>query len=329
MAYAEPFVSVVAPLHDEAAHLEESVACLVDVLARNYVNYEVILVDDCSADETAWLAEKLLHRHACLRLIRLSRRFGTDIAITAGLESVIGDYVVVLDLRHDPPTEIPALVGRGQAGASIVFGTCEQAGGRGRVGSLLRRLFFAGCARLFRMRLPANATNFLLLSRPAAAAVTRSMRRHRLLRLVACAVGYATACHPYAKLQGRQGAARRSPAALLGEAVSLIVSHTTSPLRMVAAFCAGVGCLNLVYVVYIAAIHLIKDRVAEGWTTLSLQIAAMFFLLFLALAVLSEYLGKTLEVSRGEPLYHVIEVKDSPHWPAEPGRRNVCEETGS
>src|SRR5437016_5152966 len=102
MALAETFLSVVAPLHNEAPHLDGSLRELVALLESRYANYEVILVDDWSTDGTAGLAERLVERLPCLRLIRLARQFGTNIAIAAGLDAAIGDYVLVIDLQHDP-----------------------------------------------------------------------------------------------------------------------------------------------------------------------------------------------------------------------------------
>lgn len=328
MSLQETYVSVVAPIYNDAAHLEESLTGLVNVLAAHYANYEVILIDDWSSDGTAAVAAKLLERLPCLRLIRLSRRFGTDIAIAAGLDSAIGDYVVVMNLPHDPAAEIPRMVELGRSGHGVVVGLCTNRARGNLLFQLARALFFALCRTVFQLKLPPDATNFQLFSRQAVNAVIRIMQRNRHFRLVSGSIGYATATFRYAQLTARAWGNRRTVSELVGDAVSIVVLHTTSPLRILSGFCALAGVFNLVYVVYIVAVLLFKNHVAEGWTTLSLQVSGMFFLLFLALAVLAEYLGKILQETKGEPLYHVLETKDSPQSVAHPGRRNVWHAEG-
>src|SRR4029079_11477985 len=99
----DTLVSVVAPLQDDGPVLRAFVAEVVAVLRAHYAHYEVVLVDDYSNDGTLGAVEELLRGCPCLRLIRLSRRFGADAAITAGLDAAIGDHVVVMRPQTDPP----------------------------------------------------------------------------------------------------------------------------------------------------------------------------------------------------------------------------------
>src|SRR5206468_2184236 len=104
------FVSVVAPLHDDADIVEGFVRDVLAVVSAEYANYELVLVDDGSGDDTSARVTRLLSEERCIRLVRLSRRFGRDIAISAALDTVIGDFVVVLVPESDPPELIPAIV---------------------------------------------------------------------------------------------------------------------------------------------------------------------------------------------------------------------------
>src|SRR5262245_33093838 len=122
MATSDCFASVVAPLHDDADIVEGFVRDVLAVLEEHYANYELVLIDDGSTDDTAARVDALLERERCIRLVRLSRSFGRDVAISAGLDTVIGDFVVVLVPESDPPALIPEFIERCRRGAGIVYG---------------------------------------------------------------------------------------------------------------------------------------------------------------------------------------------------------------
>jgi polyisoprenyl-phosphate glycosyltransferase len=318
-APAELFVSVVATIQDAAGRLPAQIDQLVRVLAERFVNYEVILVDDGSSDSTPTTMNRLLRRHAGLRSIRLARRYGRDAAATAGLECAIGDFVIVLDLDRDPIEAIPELVARARSGYDIIIGIGAPPRFRtkwhGRLAALVHRFFGYDPS--------IEAATMLAFTRPVATAVARSMRRRRNLALVAAALGCPTAT---IDLGGNiVVTAPKSLREYLSNCLSALVLHSPRPLRIVSVCGLAAGLLNVVYVGYILAVILIKRQVVEGWTTLSLQISAMFFLVFVILAVLAEYTGRTLQESQGEPIYHALEIKDSPQPIARPDRLNVVD----
>src|SRR4051794_29572009 len=100
---ADNLVSVVAPIHDDGPDLEAFVVEVSAVLQAHWSHYEIVLVDDHSADDTVLVAEHLLARYPCLRLIRLARRYGAEVTIAAGLDAAIGDFVVVMRAGPTPP----------------------------------------------------------------------------------------------------------------------------------------------------------------------------------------------------------------------------------
>jgi dolichol-phosphate mannosyltransferase len=142
MISSEQIVSVVVPLQGAGTWLEPAVAETLDVLNRNYQNYELILVDDCAPPETQARLEELLRKHEAVRLIQLSRRYGSEIAITAGLESAMGDYVVVMRLGCDEPGEIPAMIEAATKHDGLVLGTSSDRGHAGWIFGWCRSLFY-------------------------------------------------------------------------------------------------------------------------------------------------------------------------------------------
>ncbi|HVE85343.1 MAG TPA: glycosyltransferase family 2 protein [Myxococcales bacterium] len=327
MSARDCFVSVVAPLRDDAEILAAFAAEVVAVLKAEFANYELVLVDDGSQDDTAARVGPLLEQHQCLRYIRLSRSFGREAAIASGLDSTIGDFVVVMTPDTDPPALIPQMVDLARSGIGTVYGVRRTRRGDPwwlRAGAAA---FYVLCAKLLGVRLPKNSTHFRVLSRKTVNAVTRIKDRNRYLRVLTASVGYAASAVPYQPLARHGRERHKTFRESLSLAINIMVTQSTHPLRLVSWLGLGASAVNLAYLLYVVAIYLFKSKVAEGWTTLSLQVGGMFFLVFLILAVMAEYLGRLMEETRDRPLYHVLEERSSNVLLADPERRNVVAES--
>lgn len=325
MATVDCFVSVVAPLSNSGAFITAYVDEVMAVLQAHYTNYELVLVDDGSLDDTAEKVQACLSRHPCIRYIRLSRRFGTEIAIASGLDSVIGDYAVVMLPESDPPVLIPELVARAREGAGVVFGVRKDRRGDPLWLKLGALFFYWLGRRIFAWTLPRNSTDFRVLSRQAVNAMTRIKDRYRYLRLLSFHVGYSSQSFVYTP-EWRGGRRHRGFRESVGLAIGMTVSHSTHPLRWMTWLGLGASLLNLAYMAYAVGVFLLKPHVAEGWTTMSLQVSGMFFLMFLLLTVLCEYIGRLVEESADRPLYHVLEERNSNVLVAE-RRMNIVTES--
>jgi glycosyltransferase involved in cell wall biosynthesis len=326
MTPREAFVSVVVPLDNVAGLLERYLAELVENL-RCYRDYEIIMVDDGSSDGTRALVDRLMDECDCLRYIRLAQRSGLDVAISAGLDTAIGDFVVVVEPGWDPPTDLPRFVEACQGGADVVIGTCEGRRRDGRFFAWGRQAFYWLCRRLITDRLPASATHFMAFSRRGVNAVTRIKQYNHHLGVVACTVGYGLTFLPYQQRPAPPGAGRRGLRAGLEFAIATLVTNSVSPLRLVTYISAFAGLANLLYIGYVCVINIVKNRVAEGWTTLSLQMSGMFFLVFLTLMVIAEYIAHTFQASKDPPRYQVLEERSSTRPFVEPERRNIVSDS--
>lgn len=326
MPSSDTFVSVVLAVHDRAEVIGPVVESISALLRERYANYEVVIVDDGSRDGTAAVLKGLLARIDCLRVLRLSRHFGRESALLAGLESSIGDYVVILSPGGDPPGLIPELVDQCRAGAGVVVGKPETTPARPWYGRLLSALFHAYARRVLRVELAEGGRTLFCLSRAALNAVLAVKSRVWHLRFLAGVVGFEGATldyRPSPDSQERPGFAEE-----LAEGLGIILSNSKHPLRFVSLLGLAASGLNLLYMCYVVVIYLIKPDVAAGWTTLSMQSSVMFFLVFVILTVLSEYVALVLEESQTRPAYFVAAELNSNVVLNEPGRRNIVTETG-
>lgn len=325
MSMADCYVSVVAPLQDDADIVDAFVDETMAMLRENFTNYELVLVDDGSRDDTVERVSRLLVTHDCIRLLRLSRRFGQEIAISAGLESVIGDYVVVMLPESDPPAAVPEMVRQSREGAAIVFGIRRK---RPYEPWWLRAgasFFYWSVNRVLGLNMPKNSTHFRVMSRQAVNAIIQVRDRMRYLRTLSGFVGYRNQAFEYVPEYRRETPRRKSFWKAVNLAISIVVSNSTRPLRLVSWLGLAVAAFNVLYMAYIVAIYLFKDQVAEGWVTQSMQMSLMFFFIAVILTTLAEYLGRLLGEVRERPLYYVMEEQNSSVLLADPARRNVVE----
>jgi glycosyltransferase involved in cell wall biosynthesis len=327
MSEKHGFVSVVAAVANAGRFIDDFVRECLGVLEANFRDYELILVDDASGDDTVARVDALLKGTPSLRLIRLARRFGPDIALTAGLDSAIGDYIVLMQADCDPPAEIPAMVRLARSGCGIVTGVARCRPGEGLGRRLLRRGFYHYCNHVLGIPYPRFATRFQVLSRAAATAATCIRPKCPQFPVLASQVGFESRTHRYKQV------ARPGPAGNIGlrakvdRGLSIMVLNSISPLRLVSYLGITAGLLNLAYAGYVVFVNLLRDHVAEGWTTLSLQMTSMFFFIFLIQVVVCEYVGRILEETKDRPLYHVLEERNGSEMLVLQQQRNILDKS--
>jgi dolichol-phosphate mannosyltransferase len=316
---SDRYLSVIAPLWNDADILEPFVDELVAVLRKSFANFEVVLVDDGSSDDTVARVTGLMARYEPIRWIRLSRRFGQEIAIAAGLDAVIGDLVVVLLPDSDPPALVPQMVERALEGAEIVFGIRSSRKGEPLFLRLGAALFYWYCDRLLHLDLPKNSTHFRVMSRRVVNALIRIQDRGRYLRTLSQHIGYRSVGFPYELVQRRRVARTKSLFEAVDLAVNIVVTNSLRPLRMMSWLAAFLGAANGVAGVALFFV--------QGGDWSALQSGFSFALLFSILAVLCEYLGRAVDQSTGRPLYYVIEEKSGAMPVLDPDRGNVVTES--
>ena len=304
-------ISVVVPLDNDRDILPDFLRDLAQTMKASFRFYEIILIDDGSIDQTKTLVAPLLKELQQIRYLRLSRSFGRDAALSAGIESAIGDYVVTLDPSCDPVEMIPQLVERCQSMGGIVHAVAENPRTRTGLRELFGNVFRRYCNRRMGVDLKRGAEDFRVMSRQAVNALLQVRMQSRYLRVLTLTLGYHHEFFPYQRRERGVALSRGSFVQEIATAIDLLAANTRHPLRVVTAAGMVGAILNLMYAFYVLAVYLVKPDVASGWTTLSLQQSGMFFFICLILAVMSEYIGTILGEVRSRPLYFIAQEANS------------------
>lgn len=327
MDTSECFVSVIAPLYNHFQIVEAFVAETIQVLREHYTYYELVLVNDCSEDDTSEKVASLLNEYECIRLINLSRHFGTEVAISSGLDSVIGDFVVVMLPTSDPPQLIPGLIEQCRAGKDILIGVRKNRFGEPLWMKLGANLFYWCCKQIFKIPLTKNATHFRVLSRQVVNALTQVQDKYRYFHLFSVYIGYKNQVFIYEPIRRYKRDKIRNILESINLALQIIFTNSVHPLRLPSYLSLLASILNIMYICYIGLVYLFKDKVAEGWVTLSVQNAVMFFFISTILAILCEYIGLMFIKSRGWAAYYIVDEKNSSVLITEQERRNIVKES--
>lgn len=298
-------VSVASILHNDEAVVDQFTREVTAVLAEKFRYFELVLLDNHSNDGTTAHFATLLSELPGIRVIRLSRNRKLEVALSALLDHCIGDYVITLDCRSDPPDLIPKIEAMLVGGVDVLIGQRpdEQSGWARR---LLSRAGRRLTASLLEVEAVDNTGICHGFTRRALNSITKIRSKSRYILYDSLAIGYRHAVLPY--VQDRRPGARTSSDPFFGALsgrVQMIIAHSLFPLRLAGVLGVAGSLANIVYLVYIFGVALFKRRIVEGWITSSLLNTTMFFTLFVILAILSEYMGRILEESKDQPAYFV------------------------
>ena len=300
-------ISAVLPSYDESEGLPLVIAALLPVLAGTGFRYEIVVVDDGSADDTRRVMLDLCARHPCLRYIRLSRNFGKEAALSAGLKAAAGDAVILMDSDgQHPPSFIPVLIEKWQEGYEAVAAVQEV-----RAETWAKRLFKRAYYHLMEagshVVIAPDAGDFRLLDRKAVDAINALPERNRLMKGLYAWVGFRTAYVPFTAEPRIAGHTKFSWVQLFRLAFTGLTSFTIVPLRLVSIAGLFISATSLFYGFYLLFEHFVEGDHLPGWATLSVGMLFLSGVQLLALGVIGEYLGRTFEEAKQRPVYIVAE----------------------
>jgi dolichol-phosphate mannosyltransferase len=304
-----PRVSVAIPLFDEEEGLPEllrRVTAVLDALPGG--GHELVLVDDGSADRTMEILERAAGEDPRIVAVSLSRNFGHQAALTAALEFVTGDVIVLMDGDlQDAPELIPAMLERMREGYDVVYARRD----RRQEAWWLRVAYFAYyriLSAVSNVQLPLDAGDFAAISSRALRAIRSAPERHRYLRGLRAWAGFRQIGLPVERAARYTGRSKYSLRKLLRLAGDGIFSFSIVPLRMAAALGAVTVLLTTLFALFALYARLFLDRSPQGFTALILVMTFVSGVNLLFLGIIGEYVGRVYEEVKGRPLYVVRRV---------------------
>jgi dolichol-phosphate mannosyltransferase len=306
---SRPTISVVAPVYNERDGIDEFVRRTMAALDETDGESTLILVDDGSADGTASRILELRKNEPRIALVSLSRNFGHQAALSAGLSEAEGDAVILIDADlQDPPELIPELIDRWRDGADVVL-----AERRSRRDSGVRRAGFALFHRFFRFvtdfPIPADTGIFGLLDRRAADQLRGLSERNRFLPGLRSWIGFRTDTVYYDRAERAAGEPKQTLRRLVRYAMDGVLSFSYKPLRLMTWTGALISLLGFSLASYFVVKRLLGIETAEtGFTTLVTLILFMGGVQLLALGLVSEYIARIYDEVKNRPLYIVAET---------------------
>ena len=302
-------LSVVAPMHDEAAvvKLFHERVCK----ALEGVTFELIIVDDASEDDTFELLERIAGQDLRLRIVRLSRSFGHQAALTAGLDQARGDVVVMLDGDlQDPPEVIPEMLEHWRAGVDVVYGVRDHREGETRFKLATAHWFYRLFAWVTRLDLPADAGDFRLLDRAALDALGSMRERNRFLRGMTVWIGFTQVGVRYQRDARPAGETKFTLPKMLRFSADALISFSQAPLQAATIFgfiCAVIAFISLplVVVARYAGIYV------PGISSILFVVLLLGGIQLITLGIVGEYVGRIHDEVKGRPLYLVRETRNA------------------
>lgn len=309
---ASQLISVVVPAYNEAAVLEESHNRLTNVINGMAHDFEIIYVNDGSNDDTDSIIQGLHRNDPRVGLVTLSRNFGKEVALTAGLEHASGDAVVVIDSDlQDPPELIPDLVARWQEGFDVVYATRNKRLGENWLKKSTAALFYRLMLKISHIQLPRDTGDFRILSRRAVDAVTRFREQHRFMKGLFTWIGFKQTSINYDRAPRHGGKTKWNYWQLWNFALEGITSFSVAPLKISTYLGILTAAGAFVYGAIIITKTLIFGADMPGYPSLMVVILFLGGIQLISIGIIGEYLGRTFNESKNRPLYFVDEYLPS------------------
>ena len=303
-------ITIVSPCYNEALVVETFYRSLKAALENiPDLDHEIIFIDDGSSDETPAILKTIALSDPSFTAVLLSRNFGHQIALTAGIDLATGDGLVMMDSDLQHPVEIiPEMIDHWRQGYEIVSTVRIDTQDAGFFKSFTSKIFYRIFNKLSPTELPVGAADFCLLSKPVYLQLQKMRERHRFLRGLVCWLGFRKKLISYTASARFAGVSKYSLAKMVRLAIDAIFSFSSKPLTTAFRFGLFLTASGFVYLIYILYGYFIKQNLIAGWASLicTLLILNGFQLIFIGL--IGEYIAKIFEEVKDRPIYIVKEI---------------------
>ncbi|PLR90772.1 glycosyltransferase family 2 protein [Bacillus sp. T33-2] len=316
-------VSVATVIRNDMEILESFIDETSTLLRNHYDNYEIVLVDNGSTDNSVLNIKDLQKQYKNVRLIVLSKRYDEEYAHTAALDNCIGDFIVLLDLNYDPPQLIPEMINKGLSGYDLVIGERYNRKDDTLIERISAGFFYKVSEKLTGYYINPNDSDFVCFSRKMVNSLVQIRDRSRYLKYLKLEVGYKRTTIKFHRIQRSNWRRKKNFFNTLGFALEILITNSDKLLRWSSLLGFSISFLNLFYMVYIFMVALFKTNVEEGWLSSSLVNSSMFFFLFLLLSIISVYISSVLKETKKGSLYYISEETSSSVIYQDIDRKNI------
>ncbi len=298
-------ISITTVLENAESIVFEYVEELTALLKCKYQFYEIVLVDNGSTDHTDNVVKEILSTYKNIRFIKLSKKYDTQIALTAAIEASIGDYIVLMNINCDPVSLIPELISLSQQGNDLVVAMPRK--------NIIDPIWYQFFAKMFYKAINLLATSeaeirssiFICLSRQIANSIIQVKDRVRFIKFLSSEVGFSSKTITYDQIRRFQGKAKRQFFDKFLFAIETLISSSDRLVRIINVTCFLVSIVSFLYAIFVVLRKLFYADIAEGWSSISLILSLLFSILFFVLFIIGEYLSIVYKQTKSGPLYYI------------------------
>lgn len=300
-------ISVIVPVYHAEYCLSELVQRLHSVLQGITADYEILLVDDGSTDQSWPKIQDTTRDDSRVRGLRLSRNFGQHYAISAGLDVATGNWIVVMDCDlQDPPEMIPKLYDKAKQGHSVVFAR-NKSGEKRWQERVTSRLFYKSLGLISKIKIKEGLSNFSIASRQVVDVLRNMRERLRFYGGMLFWAGFPYAVVDYDRAPRHSGTSSYTFWRRLRLAVKNVLAYSSVPLEYCTYVGLGIMLIAIIFSLFTLGAYFINDSAPSGWTSLALLIGGFGGFLSFQLGLIGLYIGQIMEETRGRPLYVVAD----------------------
>lgn len=313
MARREQILSVVIPVFNE----QENVLVLFERLVKSLVpmefsEVELVFVDDGSQDRTVEIVKGLRHDKLNICLIELSRNFGHQLAVTAGIDNCKGDLVVIIDADlQDPPELIPEMVVKIESGYDVVYAKRKARKGESVLKKATAKWFYRVLSRITSVEIPIDTGDFRVITRRVVEVLKQMPEREKFLRGQIAWIGFSQTFVEYDRDQRNAGDSGYTWSKMIGFALDGITSFSNFPLKVATISGFVMSFISFLLMLYALYSRFVLKVYEPGWTSLMLSVLFIGGIQLVAIGIIGEYIGRIGNNVKQRPLYIVKDKTES------------------
>jgi len=301
-------ISVILPVYNEAENLEHCYNRLTETLSKINVAHEILFVNDGSTDDSLDIIKQLAKKHNSVKYLDLSRNFGQQAAISAGLEHCNGKRIVIMDAdMQDPPELILEMNQKMDEGFDVVYGKRKSRKGESFLKKITAKLFYRLLAKITNVKIPMDTGDFRMISRKVADILKKMPERDRFIRGQVAWIGFKQTYVVYEREGRKKGRSAWSYKQMIRFAIDGITSFSDFPLRFATFLGIIVSFVSFILILWALYQRFIAHSYVQGWTSLILSVLFLGGVQLLSLGIIGEYISRIGSNVRRRPRYVINE----------------------